>query len=699
MNQVFRPGSLVDRSRANTRSALLLLLSAFIPIVLICGVAGLFFVRSQTAALDRMIDERTNGLAVTLARELETQVQLLSILSESPTLDPPMKVQAFAEIGDRLRARIPLWEILRITDGEGRLLLSVPEPKNAQPNAAQPQQRVVDVESHKRLFATKRAVIGNIALGPKKLPAFPVRVPVIRGEEVAFGLSAVIRPSALNGILHANGLPANWIGWITDGKERLVATTAAVPELITFPASQLVEVKGLLEHELSSGRLYTGETLRVAAAAVAGSDWKVSVGMPMAEYQRIARQELYILGATGGVTMLLAALALWLFVRELEARRSKELELAGWQRMDALGKLTGGLAHDFNNLLMVFQSSTESLKRRRDDGAHVERLLQGMLEAVSRGRTLTQRLLSYSRRSNQNARPTRLQDYAEALEDMLGKAAQDAVELRIAFPDDLWPVNIEPQAFETTLINLVTNAREAMRSGGVVEVSARNLPNLKSEAPKLNGPGIVVTVADTGSGISEQDKVRIFDPFYTTKQDGSSGLGLSQVHAFAERSAGAVTLSRGEPRGAVFNLYLPRHIPVAASRAPMAAEPVRLPNKVLVVDDTASSLEASKLTLEDLGVKVIAVASGRAALAALHRENGIEAVLTDIRMPGMSGLQLAEYIGVMDSRIAIVLMTGFNDEIETGHGVDLPVLMKPFTSESLMTTLTMSWATAKASSH
>jgi signal transduction histidine kinase/CheY-like chemotaxis protein len=694
VNQVFRSGFSVGRGRANGRSALLLLLSAFIPIVLICGVAGLFFVRSQTAALDRIIGERTSGLAVTLGRELETQVQLLSILSESPTLDPPIEAEAFSEVGERLRARIPVWDIVRVTDGEGRLLHSVPEARSAQP-----QQRVVDVESHKRLFTTKRAVIGNIALGPRKLPAFPVRVPVLREGQAVYGLSAVIRPSSLNDILHANGLPQSWIGWITDGKGRLVATTADVPQLITLPATQLVEVGDLHEQELSSGRLYSGETLRVAAATVAGTDWTVSVGMPVAEYQRIASQELYVLAASGGVTMVLAALALWLLLCELEARRSKELELAGWQRMDALGKLTGGLAHDFNNLLMVFQSSAESLKRRRDDGAHVERLLQGMLDAVSRGRTLTQRLLSYSRRSNQNARPTRLQDQLEPLRDMLDKAAQDAVELRISFPDDLWPVNIEPQAFETTMINLVTNAREAMRSGGVVEVSARNIPNLKSEAPRLNGPGIVVTVSDTGSGISEQDRVRVFEPFYTTKQDGSSGLGLSQVHAFAERSAGAVTLSRGEPRGAVFNLYLPRHIPVAASRAPVAAEPSRLPTKVLVVDDTAASLEASKLTLEDLGIKVIAVSSGRAALAALHREKGIEAVLTDIRMPGMSGLQLAEYIAVMDSRIAIVLMTGFSEEVEIGHGVDLPVLMKPFTSESLVTTLTSSWAGAKASSH
>jgi signal transduction histidine kinase len=505
------------------------------------------------------------------------------------------------------------------------------------------------------------------------------------------GLTAVIRPQSLNGILQANGLPQSWIGWITDGKGRLVATTAAVPQLITLPADQLVQVSGLPEHELSGGRLYSGEELRVSSVVVAGSDWTVSVGMPMAEYQATSSQSLYILAAAGGLTVLLSALALALLLRELEARRRNEAALAGWQRMDALGKLTGGIAHDFNNLLMVFQSSAESLLRRRTDDARVERLLQGMLDAVNRGRTLTQRLLSYSRRSNKSATPTRIQDQVELLAETLGKAAQDAVELKIAFPEDLWPVNIDPQAFESTLINLVTNAREAMPTGGLVEISARNISELKSETDRLSGPGIAVTVIDNGSGIAAGDMQRIFEPFYTTKKGDSPGLGLSQVHAFAERSGGAVTVTRAEPRGAAFNLYLPRHIPVF-SRSPAQATATsttsRLPAKVLVVDDTSSSLEASKLTMEDLGIEVIAVPSGRAALAALHRDTGIDAVLTDIRMPGMSGLELADYIKVLNPSITIILMTGFSEAIETGHAVDLPVLMKPFTTQSLTETFT-----------
>jgi signal transduction histidine kinase/ActR/RegA family two-component response regulator len=431
----------------------------------------------------------------------------------------------------------------------------------------------------------------------------------------------------------------------------------------------------------------------VASMPVLGSEWTVRVGMPMSEYQATSSHGLFILAAAGGLAVLLSALALILLLRELEARRRDEAALVSWQRMDALGKLTGGIAHDFNNLLMVFQSSTESLQRRRGDEARVDRLLQGMLDAVNRGRTLTQRLLSYSRRSNQSATPMRIQDQLDLLQEILAKAAQDAVELKIDIPEDLWPVNIDPQGLETTLINLVTNAREAMPAGGVVEISARNIADLKSETPRLTGPGITIAVIDNGSGISSEDMPRVFEPFYTTKKGDAPGLGLSQVHAFAERSGGAVTVSRADTRGAAFNIYLPRHIPVPSrSQAQVAsdAQPVasRLPAKVLVVDDTPSSLEASRLTMEDLGIEVIAVPSGRAALAALHRDTGIQSVLTDIRMPGMSGLELADYIKVLNPRISIILMTGFSEAVEIGHAVDLPVLMKPFTTQSLTETFT-----------
>ena len=664
-----------------------------IPVVLICGVVGYYVTQSQKGALNTLIGERARTLGAALSRELETQAQLLSVLSESPRLDPPLQGQAFSEIGNRLRTRIAEWEMLHVTDLEGRVLLSVPERGRVEPLRA-----VVDRVSHDQLLETQKAVIGNVALGPRHLPAFPLRVPVIRQGRIVYGLSAVIRPHALADILRTNGLPGNWIGWIKDGKGRLVASTTSGREFITRPADELVRMGPVREDSLPLGRLHSGEALRVAAMPVAGSDWTVCVGMPLSEYRRVSAQALYVLAATGGATLLLSGLAVFLYLRELDARRRNEAALASWQRMDALGKLTGGVAHDFNNLLMVFQSGAESLGRRRGDEARNERILQGMLDAVARGRTLTQRLLSFSRRSPDHAVATRLQENADSLRETLGQAAQGSVGVLVAFDKDLWPVTADPQALETTLINLVTNAREAMPDGGTVEIRARNINDLHAEVHRLAGPGVAIMVSDQGRGIPDEDLSRIFEPFYTTKQDGSPGLGLSQVHAFAERSGGAVTVRSTEGRGTVFTLYLPRGVVGTAPGVNPALDSSNLPRKLLVVDDTPSSLAAARMTLEDAGLDVVAVPSGRAALAALRSEDGIEAVLADIRMPGMSGLELADYIRALNPEIAIVLMTGFSEALEQGQRVDLPVLMKPFSAAALQEALSASWESVKAKS-
>jgi len=666
------------------RPALLLLLSASIPVVLICGVVGYYLIQSQKNAVNQVIGERVQRLATALSRELKAQVQLLSILSESPRLDPPIQASEFSELGNRLRARIPEWEMFRVTDLEGRVVLAVPESKRVRP-----LERVVDHESHSRLIETKQAVIGNVTLGPRHLPAFPIRVPVIRQDKVVYGLAAVIRPQSLTDILRANGLPQSWIGWISDGKGRLAASTAGT-EFITLPVEKLVSMQLVTKGGLALGRLHSGEEVQVATVQVEGSNWTVSVGMPLSEYQQISAQGLYVLVATGGVTLLLSVLAVLLFLRELNSRRRNDAALASWQRMDALGKLTGGIAHDFNNLLMVFQSGAESLTRRRDDDVRVGRILDGMIDAVARGRTLTQRLLSFSRRSSESAVTTRLQDNIDTLTETLDQAAQGAVEVRIEFGDDLWPVKVDRLALEATLINLVTNAREAMPDGGAVGIKARNVGNLHAEISRLEGPGVAITVSDEGRGIRAEDVGRVFEPFYTTKQDGAPGLGLSQVHAFAERSGGAVAVTSIESRGAVFTLYLPRSVSAAPSRPTPVAGDANLPRKILVVDDTPSSLAVARMTLEDVGLEVVAVSSGRAALAALQTEAGIEAVLTDIRMPAMSGLELADYIRALDPRIAIVLMTGFSEALEQGERVELPVLMKPFTSADLQEVLSAS---------
>jgi signal transduction histidine kinase/ActR/RegA family two-component response regulator len=564
--------------------------------------------------------------------------------------------------------------MLRVTGDDGTIVLTVPPSK--EDNLG---KKVVDLDNHAALVRSGKPTVGNVLLGPRGLPAFPVRVAVIRQGKVVYGLTSIVRPSMLADIINRNGLPRAWLGWIADGQGKLIVSTFGDSASITHPASELVSLGERSSTGLMSGSIRDGRQIRLAAVPVQGTGWTIYVGVSAAAYAAATTQGFYVLGISAFATLVLSCLAAFLFLRELAARRRDEAALASWQRIDALGKLTGGMAHDFNNLLMVFQSGTESIRRRPEDLARMKRILDGMNEAVARGRTLTQRLLSFSRRSNRDAVTTSVQDHLPLFKDSLAQAGQELVDLKFDFAADLWPVKIDPQSLETALINLVTNAREAMPKGGAVTVSAQNVAELSGETRRLKGPGLAVTVADEGTGISAGDIPRIYEPFYTTK-DGAPGLGLSQVAAFAERSGGMVQAT-STGKGSVFTIFLPRdESAVFDSTAPSDAS--ALPASVLVVDDTQSSLSAAQMTLEDAGVRTFTATSGQAATAVLNVEK-VEGVLTDIRMPGMSGLDLLAHIKSNHPAIPVVLMTGFSEAMEQGHQVDVPVVTKPFTSAQL----------------
>lgn len=678
------PRRSIARARwRHARAPILLLVCAVIPIVILCGVFGFYFTLAQRDNLDHGIRDRAERLSSALAHELSTQVQLLTILSESPRLDPPLQKQEFARLGERLLQRAPSWQMLRITAADGTVELTVPPSK-----VDGTGQKAVDAASHAELVRTGKPTIGSVALGPRGLPAFPVRVAVIRAGKVVYGLTSVIRPSALEAIIEKNGLPRDWVGWIVDGSGKLVVSTFSDVGSLAHPAADAVTLDIDKGAALQTGNLGDGREVRVGAVPVEATDWTIYVGMPASVYDAAVSRGLRMLAATALATVLLACLAAFLFLRELAARRRDEAAVASWQRVDALGKLTGGLAHDFNNLLMVFQSASESIRRRPDDLGRVNRILDGMAEAVTRGKTLTQRLLSFSRRSNQDAVSTDIAEQLPLLRDSLGQASQDLVTLQFAFAPGLWPTRIDPQSLETALINLVTNAREAMPDGGTVTVAAKNIADLFAETKKLTGQGVAVSVADGGPGIADDDVDRIYEPFFTTKE-GAAGLGLSQVAAFAQRSGGTVTVGRGGGRGTMFTIYLPRDLAAEDSPAraatseslPFAAAEV-MPATVLVVDDTPSSLTVAQMTLEDAGVRTYSAASGQVAITVLNGEK-VGGVLSDIRMPGMSGLELLDHVRSRYPGMPMVLMTGFSEVIEQGHRVDVPVLTKPFTSEQL----------------
>lgn len=663
------------------RGPVLLLLSAVIPIVLMGGVLGFYFTENQKATLEDSIARRAGRFSFALSRFLQTQIQLLSVLSESPRLDPPLQADEFTKIGARLRARLPEWDGLRVSDVNGKLLVVIPQSDNVRRNGT-----VVDVESHRRIVESGIPVIGNTMRGPLGLPDFAIRVPVRRHGQVVSVVSAVISPVAVLDVLQANGLPNDWVAWVTDNKGNLVTASMVEPGLLAQPAEKYAKLSEGRAPGFNTALLTNGAAFETLASKVDGTDWTVYVGIPLTEFGNAARTGVLLMIGVGSLALLLSLAAVFLFLREMRARRRDEEELASWQRLDALGKLTGGIAHDINNLLMVFLSGAETIQRRRHDERRVDQVLEGIKLAVARGQALTHRLLQFSRRSNHDAETVSLYEISLSLTDMLRQAAQDKVQLVTRIEPELWPVTVDVSALETALINLVTNAREAMPDGGSVTVTARNVPDLAAEGIKLSGPGVALGISDEGGGIAPDILRRVFEPFFTTKSDGAPGLGLSQVYSLAVRSGGTVTVASVPSRGSAFTIYLPRAKPAAGQTTADAAT-FEMPKRVLVVDDTSTSLAVTQSALQDFGLDVVAVQSGATALDALRTQGPFQVLLSDIRMPGMTGLQLAEKVGRLYPGLGVALMTGYSEELEAGAQVDLPVLKKPFAEDQLLAVL------------
>lgn len=653
------------------RPVILLVVASLIPVVVVSAIMGRFFIQEQQAALDDQLRAQATTLASSLQRELDAQIKLLTIVAESPRLDPPISRPAFMELARRLRERITEWDQIRVSDGDGNVVLSVPV-------LATDKRKTVEMASHDLVVREGVPAVGSIAIGPGGRPAFALRVPIERKDKVRAVLSAVVRPSIITDLQYSIGLPANWTSWIVDQQNRLISSTGN-PALPGGDADAFATFTG---KDIGPGKLKDGPELRVAEVKLANIPWKVRVGLPVQEFEALSRKATLFLVAASGFTLLLSALAIYLFLRESRARSIERETIANWQRMDALGKLTGQAAHDFNNLLMVFQSGVEGIKRRRHDEQRVTQLLNHMTDGVARGKSITQRLLSFSRRTNQGAERIDLDLKLADMMPLLRQAANDSIALKLEVTPDAWSVHADPVAFEIAMINLITNAREAMDDGGDITISVKNVSDAHIYEPGLRGEYAAITVSDTGTGIAAEAINRVFEPFFSGKT-GKAGLGLTQVHSFAKSHDGVVKVTSILGRGSAFTILLPKSKEARPARNEDAPSALRLPNSVLIVDDTPSSLESARLSLEGLVPNLVTAASGEQALESLKQHPEIEAVLSDIMMPGMSGIELAARVATMKSAMPVVLMTGYSDKFEEGVDLGRPVIAKPFKLEDL----------------
>lgn len=380
---------------------------------------------------------------------------------------------------------------------------------------------------------------------------------------------------------------------------------------------------------------------------------------------------------------------------EAAKRHEAEEALKHSQRLEALGQLTGGVAHDFNNLLTVIRASVDLLNRPQLTEERRQRYITAIVDAVARAAKLTSQLLAFARRQTLKPEVFDVGERMQALHDMLAPLLGSAIEIAMRLPTEPCLVRADAGQFETALINMATNARDAMQGKGRITFKvepATAVPDTLAGASGNRLPGnhgfVRVTVSDTGVGIPAARLGRIFEPFFTTKQVGhGTGLGLSQVFGFARQSGGEVTVTSEVGHGSTFSLYLPRVSPdlVPQRQAPNTAPAVAGSGmSVLVVEDNIELANFAADGLTELGYSITLVDNATDALAELVVDaDRFDVVFSDVVMPGMTGLDLAQAIRDRGIGVPVVLTTGYSQALSQDGVAGFDLVQKPYSIEEL----------------
>ncbi len=381
------------------------------------------------------------------------------------------------------------------------------------------------------------------------------------------------------------------------------------------------------------------------------------------------------------------------FARDVTERRRLQQQVLQSQKMEAVGRLAGGVAHDFNNLLTVITSYSdlllESLPQddpRRDDLEQVRKAAEGAAG-------LTRQLLAFSRQQVVEPRVISLNTVVEGFEKMLRRVIGEDVELATSLAPDLGPVRADVGQLEQILMNLAVNARDAMPTGGKLTIETASVEQVPGDAGERGARAgrrfVMLAVSDTGCGMDEATKARIFEPFFTTKEPGKgTGLGLATVYGIVKQSGGLIWLYSEPGEGTSFKIYLPQvDATPGAEAAALSPQAPRGTETVLLVEDAAAVRAVTKQALVRQGYTVLEAPNGEAALRLAQQHRGpIHLLLTDVVMPALSGRQLAQQLAAVRPDVKVLYASGYTDDAVVRHGIveaKAAYLQKPFTPAML----------------
>ncbi len=374
-------------------------------------------------------------------------------------------------------------------------------------------------------------------------------------------------------------------------------------------------------------------------------------------------------------------------------RKKLESQLLQSQKMESVGRLAGGVAHDYNNILGVVLGYTQLMNRKLENDSPIRRYIELIDSAAKRGANLTKQLLAFARREIISPRPLNPNEAVSSLTNLIGRTMGEDIDVKFMPGARIWNVNVDPTQFDQVLLNLATNARDAIEGVGTIIIETKNVTLTDEQVSgRLDlhpGDYVVVSFTDNGKGMGKETLRQIFEPFFTTKSRGEgTGLGLSTVYGIIRQNGGTIDVYSEENIGSTFKVYLPR-FDGETEKSDVSEEVVDLSGKetILVVEDQAELLELAKNILEEHGYKVLtALTPSEGFLLSEAYAGEIDLLLTDVIMPAMNGKELKDKVQAVRPKIKSVFMSGYTANVIAHRGVlddGVEFIQKPFTPSNL----------------
>ncbi len=656
------------------RSLVALGVAAMLPTVVFAAFTVFHLLRLERERVTNATVDQSRIVMTLADTQLQRHLAALEVLSGSIYFENKDWGEFYGRL-QRLLGINPLWESVVLIDAQRREeILDLRRPLGARaPVAALHERDLV------RVVKAGKSLAGSIE--SHEHPIVWLYAPVRSDGKVTYIIAAALKPRVFQDLLTAYTVPGSTAG-IVDADGDFVARTIDYAGRVGTPATQYVrDAVRAGPSGLYTGTTYEGLKNYTAYHVSPFSGWSTHLAVPSGSIDTPTRWSFVAAGiaALGGGA--LGGFLIVLVLRDMAERRRGEDMLRQSQKMEAIGQLTGGIAHDFNNLLTAIIGNLDMIRTRAAGNDRLQRMADNALEAGRKGAKLAAQLLAFSRSQRLDVDTVDLSKLLRGMSGLLSQSVGPTVRVDVRVNDDARFAVSDANQLELAILNLAVNARDAMPSGGTLTIKAQLIDD-----PERRLPHVELSVADSGSGMTEEVRQRAIEPFYTTKPTGQgTGLGLSQVYGVVRESGGLMVIDSEQGQGTTVRLILPagtqpyvltddKSLPDATLSGMRAREQTR----VLVVDDDRLVRRFMTDSLRSLQYHVTEAENGEHALAAMANEQ-FDLLLVDFAMPGMNGADVARAARNRQPGIRVLIVSGYADSaaIEAAIGTARQ-LRKPF---------------------